>query len=121
MNTEKQTIKSFAVRIAMGTLVENPEPRTTRTVRTRRNRPYKLSWLEIQRTLHISGERENYLFVENSASYWLMGALPFTRSFPDLLRRFGLQETLRLNFMNRERREQGNTADTPVSFLPSLP
>ena len=45
-----------------------------------------------------------------------MGALPFTRSFPDLLRRFGLQETLRLNFMNRERRERREHGP----LLPSL-
>ena len=116
MNTEKQTIKSFAVRIAMGTLVENPEPRTTRTVRTRRNRPYKLSWLEIQRTLHISGERENYLFVENSAGYWLLGTLPFTWSFPDLLWRFGLLGTLRFLFAIFAHFAVKITTDTPFKF-----
>ena len=92
------------------------EPRTTRTAKTRRNRPYKLSRLEIQRTLHISGERENYLFVENSAGYWLLGTLPFTWSFPDLLWRFGLLGTLRFLFAIFAHFAVKITTDTPFKF-----
>ena len=71
----------FAVKIAMGIPYKFYEPRTTRTTRTRRNRQYKLSRLGFQRTLRFT----------------FPPSLSGTSS--------GLQGTLRLKIMNREKRE----------------
>ena len=87
----------FAVKIPTDTPFEFHEPRTTRTARTERNKPYKLSRLDLQLTLH-------FLFAPFS---------PGTVS--------ELQGTLPLNTMNRERRErreQGLLLSSQLSVPP---
>ena len=125
----------FAVKITTDTPFEKHEPRTTRTARTGRNRPYTLSQfshivrLKLQRTLPFPPPLQRtlrYTFEgtnETESSRKILqptGDTPFFCSRFSRISRLKLQRTLRLKSMNREQRERHEQGETDHTHFRSF-
>ena len=98
----------FAVENITDTPFKFYEPRTTRTTRTRRSRQYKLSRLEIQRTLPL-----NSMNREHSEGYEQGEADQTNFSRLSRVSRLKIQRTLPFLFAVFAPFAVKNTADTP--------